>query len=80
MVVGAKSTLPEKRRVPNVRNFTKDRFHPDCYTSQEDAKDKTPNEKKKKIPVVAPKEKKVVFDQEVFDRLKSKAKVSTVID
>lgn len=78
MVVGSKSSLPGKRRVANVRHFTKDKYHPDCYTSREEIKTKDDNDRKKKVTVVTgevSKEKKVVFDKEAFERLKSKSKV-----
>uniref|UniRef100_A0A1B6I1U4 Cilia- and flagella-associated protein 45 n=1 Tax=Homalodisca liturata TaxID=320908 RepID=A0A1B6I1U4_9HEMI len=48
MGINPKPNLPSKRRVPNVRHFKKDKYHPDCYTSQEEAQAKEVNEKGKK--------------------------------
>lgn len=51
-----------QRRVPDVRNFKRDSYHPNCYVSQEEVKarqfnekkkDDTINSEKKKIPLMS---------------------------
>ncbi|XP_054276376.1 cilia- and flagella-associated protein 45-like [Macrosteles quadrilineatus] len=80
MGVGSKAAIPSKRRVANVRHFTKDKYHPDCYKSQEDTKTIDEGDGKKKSiigPTDSNKEKKVVFDKDTFEKLKRKSQFLT---